>query len=309
MTRKSKYALPCREVAYRFVNANSLRNAMSAIHANIVPHKYFQHYTKLERVLQMITDKRLYLSRLDSLSLNDLRECKKYQSQAAATKTYIACFGQGSSECAAMWGLYGKGNPLAVRIKIPGDKLIEWMKAIEIKCGDGSSKAKTQKIFDITNGKSIAREIDSLVFRDVVYASVSDEKCPDKYSTKRGNVLSWCGVPRYHCDKETEEDFIRDVQSGMYAGFVKDNEWSYERESRLSVKLKKSISSKGIVIGIPVDVLESMRFTFSPWSDEGINKIVQKIIESALESACGGFLPRLASPRFSRSVLQGSLNF
>lgn len=299
----------CSEEECRFCNARSFASAARVVLGGIIEQKAYQHYCSLDKILGKIIQKRWFLSRCSSLKMNDLQEPLKFAGKTdILSRTYITCFEHCLSEDVAMWGLYGKSDPFALRVTIPGTVLVDWMKGIEIKSDDSTNKVKRGKSLkemdarDEKNKKLSDGKIQYSIFRDMLYASVAGDKKRDEYDIRRGNRVSWENA---HYNLQDGESVI----DGQYAGFIKDCEWWHERESRLCVRLKKAIDINGISIKVPIEVIAAMRFTFSPWLRRSEEKRVQRVIESALVGAGVDLDAKPKFQRFRRSVLQGALNF
>lgn len=258
----------------------------------------YQHYTTLNRILEKLITKRWYLTRGDSKKLNDLKEAKKYgrSNRPLMSRTYITCFGNGAGESVAMWGIYAKNDPLAVRLSLPREIVCQWMN--ELKGSLEDVKDKRRRLIG-------SLRIESVKFLDMIYVAVEDKEHPDQHDIRRTNTISWEG--------ETSElgsncDLKNVVAEANYAGWLKDYEWHHERESRLCIRLKRTIKDDAISIAIPDYVFEAMRFTFSPWLEgETMFNSLKASIETALTS--NGHKLSCGFQRFRRSVLQGALNF
>ena len=75
------------------------------------------------------------------------------------------------------------------------------------------------------------------------------------------------------------------------------------------MRLKKEIKATSLSVGIPENILQSMRITFSPWlMDEKLKGVIEDVIEMALKSSLGKPL-ETHRKRYRRSILQGALNF
>lgn len=258
----------------------------------------YQHYTTLSRVLDKLITRRWYLTRGDSLKLNDLKEAKKYgcDNEALMHKTYIMCFGNGAGESVAMWGIYAKQDPLAVRISLPRRIVCQWMKELQDKLIDVRDKRRR-----LVNPS----RIEWSRFQDMIYVAVADKKNPDRYDIRRTNTISWEGVT---LELGAKCDLERTIMNEDYAGWRKDYEWHYEREVRLCLRLRHPCKDDAISIAIPDYVINNMRFTFSPWlKDNNMLEAIKTAIESALMSS--GLKVSMGSQRFRRSVLQDALNF
>ena len=304
----------CSAEEIAFCQASTLRQAAGIVlerSASGNDKDVYQNYCKLDRLLQRIVQKRWWLTRCSGAGLNDRQEPKKYAGKKDFLKrSYITCFSHDTCENVAMWGLYGKNDPMAVRVTIPGDTLRRWMNGIEFKRDALSSVKKTSLMSPKDeNSKAIsAKRISSVAFSDLLYVAISEKEDDelDRYDIRRYNSISWRRA-RYYLKKDKDE---RDVLlNGQYAGFVKDVEWRYENETRLLVRLKKTTKDKRISIAIPPYVIEAMRFTFSPWLTKSEEEDrVKAIIEAALTSV-GVNVGKSTFQRFRRSALQGALNF
>ena len=306
------FCVPCSEEEFRFMNAKSFVSAAKVVLGSIIEHTAYQHYCRLDRILVKIIQRRWFLSRCSSMTMNDLQEPQKFAGETdALRRTFVTCFEHCLSEDVAMWGLYGKRDPFALRVTIPGNELVALMRRIEIKSDvsqETSCKVKREKSvkeLDVRDGRNktlSGGKILVSLFRDMLYASVAGDKERDEYDIRRGNRVSW--EKAYYNLKDGEN-----VVDGQYAGFIKDCEWWHERESRLCIRLKKPVDIDNISIKIPIEVISAMRFTFSPWLKRSEEKRVKGVIEMALKGAGVDLDAKPKFQRFRRSVLQDALNF
>ena len=290
-----------------FTNAKTFDAAASKVLQKCAGYSFYQHYSHLESILTKIIQKRWFLTRCSSKKMNDLQEPLKFDGGTGLLdRSYVACFGHGMTESVAMWGLYGKSSPFALRVTIPGNTLEKWMSDIEIQSGVKAQKGAVGLLnVKTTDGKAIPRgNICASVFRDMLYAAVGNKEKPDEFDIRRSKSLCW-GNGYYHL--KVDEDIYDGVVDGRYAGFIKDIEWRYEDETRLCIRLKKDIGEDNISIAIPPYVIEAMRFTFSPWLRKEEESAVKSVLEAALAST--GIQVGKEFQRFRRSTLQGALNF
>ena len=298
---KNKGKMACREVL--FEDAETFKDAANIVLCEHAPHNYYHHYTTLDCALKLISSRRLLLSRCNSLFINDLQEPKKFNDDSdVLSRTYIACFGYGRVENAAMWGLYGRKNPFALRIMIPGEKLRQWMEEIEFikgKFGKSSAALKALDTRKFGNGRAVAITPTSVRFGDMLYVAVENGKESDGGQVGRSHVASW-GNAMCHCKDEDLIDVVK-----MYPGWVKDIEWSYERESRLNVRFAEAVNTRQISIRIPDYVIDSMRFTLSPWLDKSLEGIVENAIVQAIGTPNINASGDLSQP----SALRGAPHF
>ncbi len=292
----------------KFAGAKSFDAAAKLVLGKSVGYSFYQHYAGLESVLTKILQRRWFLTRCSCKRMNDLQEPVKYDGGTGLMKrSYVACFGHSMSESVAMWGLYGRSNPLALRVTIPGKTLERWMEEIESVPGRTGGNPKARLKAKTSTGATIApRKISASVFRDMLYVAVSKKGEQDEYDIRRTNSVCW-GNGYYRLKKD--EDFCEDLLDGRCAGYLKDIEWRYEEETRLCIRLKNCIEDDNISIEVPPYVIEDMRFTFSPWltADEDMRR-VQCVLEAALKGA-GVNIENRRIQRFRRSALQGALNF
>jgi len=142
---------------------------------------------------------------------------------------------------------------------------------------------------------------DKVFFRDVVYLATSEHDEYDKYDIRRNDCASWEGSWTRKL-----EDLHEGIREDWATALVKDYEWRHERETRLVVRLKKH-QKNGLKVSVPNDVLEDMRFTFSPWLKPQMFDVAKKLISEALAKRLKHDLdPKIQ--RFRRSAVTGGLN-
>ncbi len=283
----------------RFAKQTSLIDALNLVRDGGVMHSCYQHYTSLRRVLDKIAGG-WWLTRSDSDRLNDQQETIKFGKKKVARCIYQTSFCHGVNEDAAMWGLYQRCNPLAIRITIPHKTMERWIGDIQIRPGmDRKERQAHLDCIGIPNGVKV------VAFGDLVYASVADPDVPrDCYDIKRGGGVHWddavCSVV---------EDLQEGIKCEWATSLVKDSEWRHERESRLSVQFTEALPKcpAAVKIAVPKYVIEDMRFTYSPWLKREYETSVERVLKTALSKA--GVAPNSGDfQRFRRSTLCGALN-
>ena len=249
---------------------------------------YYQHYTTLSSVITKIGERHWWLSRSDSERLNDGQESQKFGVRRYYRRTYQTSFVYGSSESAALWGMYAPGNPFALRITIPGNAIRNWVEELKHK--------------SIHSKNNVDHPIDEVDFKDIIYAAVGfTDQNKTRLDRKRHNILHWSG-------ESTSEipDLEKEIKNDECSGWLKDYEWRHENESRLCVRIKKAIGATSMWIPISAELLESMSFTFSPWLDKSYESQVEDIISTVYKRLLDKKDLNLSS-KFHRSVLQGAL--
>ena len=290
----------------KFARQNTLLDAISVVRKTSVLHNFYQHYTTLNRALDKIAG-RWWLTRSDCDNLNDCQETLKYGQSRYSQRIFQTSFSYGCAEDVAMWGMYQRSNPLAIRISISKEVMRRWMDDIcfNVECAADVRNKKIDNIVAEHNGRSIK----SISFGDVIYVAVANKSISkggesNELDIRRSNNLFWNGVS----SEGAIDDLDEDIRAHWATALVKNYEWRHERESRLCVHLGKSIQEKAFAIKIPFYVVEDMRFTFSPWLPSGCEAVVKGVLETALKSA-NVDLSKRKIQRFRKSVLQGGLNF
>ena len=268
-----------------FAQLKSLDNAVTFMKERGVQHKWFCHYTSLDKFKLMLATKTIWLTRCSSLRFDDTIEGKKYGSNEEASKRYIACFSIGKPENAAMWGLYCPPTYKAIRIVIPKDAMNNWVENIDV--------------FKVRNGgvdmSAPMRNVDSY-FSDIVYASVRG----DDDDRDRSNTIFWEG--------ESTEKIVgleKQKRGVRVTGRVKDYEWRFERESRLIVKVRnEDYGEEFLAVRLSDDLLRSFEFTFSPWANDDEKGFVRNSVTDWLQAALN---TKSIGPKFDVSMLNEGL--
>ena len=276
----------------RFEAAKDFRSATDLIWSpSFNFHAFYQHYTTLSRVLTKLIERKWWLTRSDSESLNDRQESTKFGDKALVKRTYQASFCQGMAESVALWGLYVPKDPFAIRITIRGEAVKRWVDHL------GKSKLHYSDKSDCNVGTA--------EFKDIIYAAVDfSEKTHDRFDIRRTNSLFWEGV---NCEAAFP-DLAKEVCAKECTCWMKDYEWRHERESRLCVRPVAGKCPKAAWVEVTQDLIDNMKFTFSPWLEKGREDEVRCIIHEALLSSAADHSRKIDSSRFRRSVVQGAVN-
>ena len=254
-------------------------------------HRTYQHYTTLSSVVTKILERKWWLSRSDSDTLNDRQESAKFGDLELLGRTYQASFVHGAAESAALWGLYQPSNPFAIRVTLPGQAVQSWVKFFGEKNRIFGEHQKPHKVEEVG-------------FKDIIYAAVDFRgRKWERGDIKRSNGLYWSEVNSKDVDGLEDE-----IGQKEYTGWLKDYEWRHERESRLCVRTLKTCPEKAMWVPINDALLSTMKFTFSPWLPREYEKDVASILCSALRKAKIDKDISNDSDKFRRSVLQGAIN-
>ena len=282
MTEKKELTSGQRKVLRQkecFAKSKTLEEAFFMVNRGICAHGRFVHYTTLSRVAQIVASGRWWLTRSDSDRLNDLQEARKFGNPELLGRMYQASFAYGSTESAAMWGLYCPGDPFGVMISLNGAAMNKWFDEIRRKkskvCLEyDRATAKHGRHVELTRG-----QIDIADARDVIYASTdfkhTSQRCRGR--KKRNNKLFWCDMSTDRID-----DLEQEISDDKFSGWVKDSEWRQENESRIAIRVK-NINGKlpnHLSLDMPETVLKSMSFTLSTWLKEEFYCEVENVVRA-----------------------------
>lgn len=279
-----------------FTKVNTLSAALKIANEATFLHRRFQHYTSVPSLVSMILGESMWLTRGDSISLDDSQESKKFGSRQEWGRTYIGCFSHFGGESAAMWRLYCKPNAFAIRVSASRERFEDWVNNLRnIKSFEVAKMNRGYK------GNQILRvDCESVCFQDLVYLSVKGDQPREK---TRANQMYWFG-DRSEIDKNLSVERRKTAVTGL----VKDSEWGFELESRLLIKINDNGSpscAKVQKIKVPLlaELIKDMSFTFSPWANDDDRIEIKKTIECALAHI--GI--RHNGGKFYKSTLTGAL--
>ncbi|MCR5838184.1 MAG: hypothetical protein K6G94_00955 [Kiritimatiellae bacterium] len=278
----------------RFATLQDFHSIVNVVWGSkFVPHRYYQHYTTLSSLVDKLSG-RWWFSRSNSGTLNDRQESLKFGNPEISARTYQTSFVHGTAESVALWSLYAPSDLFAIRVTIPGQALRNWARSLNggrLHSGDKASGG---------------RKIVSAEFRDIIYAAVDFR---DKEKTSRDiprrNSLYWsevnCGAKLPKLEEEIKDDCC--------TGWMKDYEWRHERESRICLRVAKADGPNGLWCKVTPELIEAMKFTFSPWLPREYEDDVKGIIVNALKATESrrGTKAREYEDRFRRSVVQGAI--
>lgn len=237
------------ELQFRNIEEND--QLVSFLSQRALSHNYFFHYTDLDTLNKLLEGKMLHLSRSDTL--NDFRE-----GEYAAEKenVYIASFSFGNveTENIAMWSMYAFPYNKGVRMKINGNT----MRAAVNSFNDSPVFFKANTQGGQPEPLSFFGQVE-LSIVDVVYV---DEKSSLFYFSK----------------KNSNSGLLQDIQekiskTSILNWCVKDAIWKTENETRLILKLDKSLPNNIKKVAIDFSkALQKLEITCGPCVESSIVK-------------------------------------
>lgn len=251
-------------------------------------HKLYSHYTSLASLLPLIRNKQWWLTRATSPQFDDLIESRKYGDKKGLQNLYFASFSYQQAESAAMWRLYSDCDENAVRVTLNRNAISSWLRDLSRQ----KSGICAHPIRDGQVKQDCCLSIQDAYVCDVLYASVAEEED----AASRAKSLCW--NDRF---SKAIGDLVHKKKTRSANGILKDYEWRFEYESRLTVKIAAdaNVDCDRIAVDIPDDVLAKMKFTRSPWIR------FEDQIYQALRNAIGR--KPMISESVKQSVLSGAL--
>lgn len=198
-------------------------------------HNHYKYYGRIERIFQIVKDKKLYL--VDGKDWNDVTDRNNFIKSNPDYVNFGKCFSFAKDESVAMWMLYGGVFHSNAMIDFRKSDMNRIVDVTKVSLGFFDKK-QNDKFVAI---KSIAKPDFDIFLIDIVYYN------KDRKYIKRSNE-DCCGI---------EADFIEKL--GVCC---KTFSWSYESECRLIVSVKKDIipdNCKAIEINLEgIDVSKSL---------------------------------------------------
>lgn len=229
-------------------------------------HNNYYHYTSWDSFKKIYTNQSFLLTRGNSLSINDQHEALMKGSWEMWNKTYIGSFAFGSSENMAMWGLYGLPWEDAVRISIPKEEMLYWIKNLSsVSLWDNGAKAQ------IIPAK--------ISLTDIIYIGGNKGDKHLKLTHKDKNLTI---SQTNHFNKLDENPIM--------TGYIKNYAWHYENETRIRVELPRDTGFEKILLNIPTETVEAMQITTGPyfrWKDDDVYQKLcneNKVFESGFKN-------------------------
>ena len=238
-------------------------------------HRKYFHYTCLDALCGMLRSGQMWLTRADRL--NDLKE---YGCSKDRASCYVASFGTSALENVAMWWMYGLGGNIdntariPVRLEFDGRAFQHCVSRLApVVSNHGSAKASLVSVD--TNGNTVPN-VQNVILHDMLYQR-SNSRISEKTGKRRHGAVSWNGMVA---------DDIRcrafECAADSLPGFVKGFGWSFENETRITVRLSRKGHHPDRIAMPFEEALQSVRIVIGPTADaERIRENVLKTILNA----------------------------
>lgn len=234
---------------------------------------FLYHYTTFSNFVKIIQGRTWHLG--NASGMNDRLEydngdLNRWQN------LFFSCFMCEDKESIGMWSMYAQPWENGVKIALPREYVLEWVKNVE-EIQEISTKDYKPNGNKIHIGKGGA----SLRLSSVAYCNTDSlQKIGAEEKVKWSN--------------QTNTNFKNIAKIPELTGYIKDMAWSYEKEIRIKVELDYNTHIERVAIPIPEEVISNMIITASPlFKGDFEEKIKQEIPYSI---------------KIERSIFTGKLN-
>lgn len=263
-------------LAERMSAANSAAEVVRILQDSAMSHKVYWHYTVLSSLLCILEDKTLRLTRGDDPQMNDQLEWERMGSVDTWHRTFITSFSHLSDESVAMWSVYGVPKNEAVRLALNREVLGELLDDIR----STSSIFIADSIKD-ENAHKLNRHDVIVEFGDVLYGGGVNQTGGKQYEEFEflGRRTKNALIASHALDQAPE-----------MTGYIKSADWSYEKESRLIVRIKEGVLlPRGVemkthmIVTIQEAILGKILYLLGPCMAEKLQAIARASIERKLK--------------------------
>lgn len=235
--------------------------------------EYISHYTNYDVAKKIVSSRKIRLG--NPKNMNDGLEFSSPKMDSS--KLYFASFSIENGENIGMWSMYGQPWENGIKISIPKKLFLSWTEKIKkVYCID----SKTNET--ITNEPLVEGMFKPSISR-VAYIEWDNN---GKVSFIR------CG--------NTKNYKVKDIDSPIFMGQIKDAAWSYEKEIRLRVDLGNRIAGAQVAIEIPDEIMNSIVITTGPRFKNSISNEQFKDVADIRKSIFAGKLNYVYCDRCSR---------
>ncbi|WP_165173973.1 DUF2971 domain-containing protein [Adlercreutzia sp. ZJ242] len=240
--------------------------------------KNFRHYASRDRIASILEDSAFYLT--DGSNWNDKYDRERFNPSFSDYKRFGICFSATTSECIAMWMLYGGTDGNGTMINFDKRTLSAAMSADEYECGYFDDRGFN--VVDVLDASMVDFKL-----MDVLYFGSGDGGDKEVIITRSG--------------ESRQAEIAREAFYGMEQ-ITKHKSWSYEAEVRLVATVGKSAlgnkASKITSIKVPLrldDGLKSERVFDSPVSDGNGEYLDSELLGTIDWDFCSGCKLKTAS--------------
>ena len=266
-----------------FISITSIDSLVDSLKSAAKRRKFHRHYTTITSFLHITDMLAFRLTRGDDPRMNDQLEWQKLGSLKAWKRTFILSFSGLEDESAAMWGLYGRPSNEAMRLTIRRETIEKWFYVI----GRNGQSVRAQLFpFVGEKGKMVDLPLDciEIILVDVMYGGKVGGIEQAKRNSYRHN---WKKVDLSFLNKNLEEEDDGVDKATEMTGLIKSNDWEYEDECRVIVRIKDGCKIVGI------EDLDQIQYIYIP---------ITKELLSECDLMVGPCVPDKLSPLFESKL-------
>lgn len=201
---------------------------------------YLSHYTKYERLLQILKSQKLYLSK--AMYMNDQLEYTNGD-KIIWDKLYFLSLIMNRKENIGMWSVYAQPWEDGIKISFATDDIIKWIESVKDISVVGKDEKLTGRTIDIGDGNRC--------FLSAVAYSNTDSK----ESASEVEHVIW--------NTRKNTNITRASKIGELTGYIKDEAWAYEKELRVKVLFDSGVKFHRVALDIS-ELLPKMVISTGP---------------------------------------------
>lgn len=213
----------------KFLALNNIDDFVHFLKESGKSHTNYYHYTSLDVLQKILTNRTLRFTRGDSSTLNDLHECYEKGDIQIHKRSYIACFTTNPNESIAMWRLYSKGDTNMVRIQISKKMLLKWLNNMTI------AKSSCCMLLTLTGIE--------LFLSDIAYVRLLNSETENEKQIQ----FTWKQIQNKN---KFNNGFDHNCR---FTSILKNIAWAYEEECRAIIRFQAESFIHCSYIDIPID--------------------------------------------------------
>ena len=211
-------------------------------------HDYYYHFTTVSKLVKILESRRWRFS--TGALMNDQHEYNIKSAPGLREKIFSTCFSFGDKNNMAMWAMYSIPWEEAVRIRIPGETMREWVEKL--------------KMVDRPNLSNVS-------LHDILYI---DGRIGESHFAH----FYWSRAKKSALNEPDGTDVSL---SPRFTGHLKNSAWKHEQEARLAVTLQDVTDKLFYDFPLPDNFFSKIQITTGPWtSDELFDLRKQQILDA-----------------------------
>lgn len=214
---------------------------------------YLSHYTKYDRLLQILKSEKLYLSKANGM--NDLLE---YQngSNDIWDKLYFFSLIMNRKESIGMWSVYAQPWEAGVKISFRTEDIRKWLLELDKIYIVGGDEKLTGEVLDIESTPV-----------QCFHSAIAYTNTDSKDSSAEVEKVTWNTVEN--------TNILMASKKAELTGYIKDSAWAYEREIRIKALFDSAVTYHRIALDIK-PLIPYMTITTGPLFEGSLQQRLQE---------------------------------